>query len=224
MFPGRGRRRVTRRRWGICTDGFRGWTCTGARWRRCTGTRSGRWGPALDSAIGRFVTQYGPTAPASRDFAEVFQLLGDPSLSLPMPPLPNYLILTPPDFANTSALNQLIASRQARGFNVITHTVSSGTTNTALKTYVHSLWGTANSPKYVVIIGDTAGSTSTSNTIPHFVGLGYRQGTTDWPYVCMDTGDDWYPEIPIGRLSVQNTSQLQAVVGQDGEGGVGPFQ
>lgn len=168
--------------------------------------------PAFQTGMATFITAYGPTAPVSRDYAEMFELLGDPSMSLPRPPAKNYLVVTPPAFVGSAPLNQLIALRQNRGFNVTTYTVASGTPNTAIKAHIVSLWGTAEAPDYVVIIGDTNGSTSTSSTIPHFVGLGPRQGTTDWPYVCMDPGDDWYPEIPIGRLSVQTVSQLQTVV------------
>ena len=169
-------------------------------------------GPAVLGAQNLFIAAYGVETRVSRYYAEEMELFADPSLKIPVPPGKNYLVVTAPTYSGSAPLNELIASREARGFNVSTYVVPSGTTNNAIKSYIYSLWGTAAAPDYVVIIGDTNGFTSTASTIPHFVGLGPRDGTTDWPYVCMDTGDDWYPEIPIGRLSVQNVTQLQAVV------------
>jgi hypothetical protein len=169
-------------------------------------------GPAELAAKNMFIAAYGAETRSSRYYAEVMELFGDPSMKLPLPPLKNYIVITAPSYLGSVPLNQLIAAREARGFDVTIYCPPSGTTNTAIKNYVHSLWGTDKTPDYVVIIGDTSGFTSTTNTIPHFVGLGPRQGTTDWPYVCMDPGDDWYPELPIGRLSVQSVAQLQAVV------------
>jgi len=124
----------------------------------------------------------------------------------------NYLIMTPPDFAGTTPLLQFVAHKTAQGFTVSTHTVTAGTSNTDIRNYILSLWGTASEPDYVLLIGDTAGSTSTSSTIPHFTGGGSKHATTDLPYGCMDSGDDWHPEIPVGRFSVTSTSSLQAVV------------
>jgi hypothetical protein len=90
--------------------------------------------------------------------------------------------------------------------------VPSGTSRNTIKDYIVNLWGTPDKPAYVLLVGDTDGSVSTSNTIPHWIGQGSRQAATDWPYVCMDPGDDWHPEIPIGRFSVRSPSMLQDVV------------
>lgn len=168
-------------------------------------------GVAMNSAVLRFVTLYGPTAPVSRDFAEVFELLGDPSLRLPLPPPENYLIVTPPDYLESAPLAQFINARSAK-YKVNKYAVPSGTNRTAIKTYIQNLYATADRPAYILIVGDTSGDTSTSNTIPHWVGSGPRAGATDLYYGCMDAGDDWYPEIPVGRFSVSTVAQLQAIV------------
>lgn len=124
----------------------------------------------------------------------------------------NYLILTPPDYAGSAPLNQFVAAKMGLGFTVSTHTVASGTSREAIRTYIQSLWPTPDRPQYVLIVGDTDGATSTANTIPHWVGQGSRHATTDLPYACMDAGDDWYPDLFLGRFSVRSVSMLQDVV------------
>lgn len=170
------------------------------------------FGPAVQAAIGRLISFYGESAPVCRDYAESFVLLGDPSMCLPSPPQPNYLILTAEAYAGSAPLNQLIAARTARGLDVTTHVVASGTTNTALRSYVQSLWGTPDAPEYILLVGDTDGTSATTACVPHFTGGGDKHAPTDWPYGCMDAGDDWYPEIPVGRWSVRSVASLQDIV------------
>ena len=124
----------------------------------------------------------------------------------------NYLIVTAEDYYSSTPLTQLIDSKTAQGLDVMTYTVPSGTSNTAILSYIEGLWGTPEAPDYILIVGDTNGSTSTANTIPHWTGEASRHACTDLYYGCMDGGDDWYPEITIGRYSVQTISQLQDVV------------
>ena len=72
------------------------------------------------------------------------------------------------------------------------YSVPAGTSRTAIKSYIQGLWGGPDAPDYLLLVGDTDGSSSTSNTIPHWSGA--ASGTaTDLPYACMDAGDDWYP-------------------------------
>ncbi len=180
-------------------------------------------GPACQAAAAYLTAFYGVEDPVSRDYTEEFVVLGDPSLELPEPPPPNYLICTAELYYDSSALNQFIAHKQGLGFNVMTYTVASGTSNTDLKSYIQSLWGTSDAPDYVLLVGDTDGTSATSDCVPHFVGGGNHYGDTDWPYVCFDSGDDWYPEIPIGRFSVRTVSSLQDVVDKTIKVETGPF-
>lgn len=124
----------------------------------------------------------------------------------------NYLIVVPPDYDGSAPMVQFANAKAAMGFNVITYSVPSGTSRTAIKSYIEGLWGTPQSPKYVLLVGDTDGSSSGDNTIPHFIGQGSKHADTDLPYGCMDGPDDWYPDICVGRFSVRTVSQLQAVV------------
>ncbi len=124
----------------------------------------------------------------------------------------NYLIITAPDYVSSAPLNQFVAAKSAQGFNVSVYEVPSGTSRTAIRDYILDLWMTEDAPDYILIIGDTDGATSSNNTIPHWVGSGTRNGTTDLYYACMDAGDDWIPEIHIGRFSVRTIAHLQNIV------------
>ena len=166
---------------------------------------------AWQSSIVKLIATYGASNVVCRDYSEMYNLMGDPSFYM-SEPSDNYLIIVPPDFVDSAPLLEFIAAKEANGFNVIQYHPASGTSNTDIQTYIAGLWGTPDQPRYVLIIGDTSGTTSTAATIPHFVGQGYRSACTDWPYVCFDAGDDYYPEIPIGRFSVVDVAQLQVVV------------
>ena len=124
-----------------------------------------------------------------------------------------YLIVSAPDYVNSTPLTQFINFRIGKGFDVSVYNVPSGTSRDNIKAYIQGLWGTADQPDYLLIVGDTNGSsTSTNNTIPHWVGEGTRQAPTDLPYVCMDGPSDWYPDMYYGRFSVTSAAMLQQVV------------
>lgn len=124
----------------------------------------------------------------------------------------NYLIVVPVGFQSSAAVAQLASAKASQGLTVSTYVVPSGTTNTAIKNYIVSLYGTANEPDYILLIGDTSGSTSSTTTIPHFTGTGSKAAPTDWPYGCMPGGISWYPDIPVGRFSGTNETHLQTMV------------
>jgi len=169
-------------------------------------------GPACQAAAGYFIAYYGPDDPVSRDWTECFKLLGDPSMRMPEPPADNYLVVAAESYVGGAALSQFIAAKEAMGFVVSAYSVPSGTSNTAIKSYIETLWGTPDAPDYVLLVGDTDGFSSTASTIPHWEGDGTEQAVTDLPYVCMDGVGDWYPDMPIGRFSVRTETQLQAIV------------
>jgi len=122
------------------------------------------------------------------------------------------LVIMPEGFENTAPMNEYISWREGQGLDVDTHVVTAGTSNTALRSYIQGLWGPTYKPDYILLIGDTSGTTSGTWTIPHFVGEASRHGATDLPYACMDAGDDWDPDTTIGRFSVTGESQLQDVI------------
>jgi hypothetical protein len=124
----------------------------------------------------------------------------------------NYLIVLAEAYAYTSPMLQFINTKTMQGFNVMTYVVPPGTTNATIKAHIQSLWGTPEAPDYILLVGDTDGDTSTATTIPHWTGQASRHACTDLPYACMDPGDDWQPEIPIGRFSVRSEGMLRDVV------------
>ncbi len=116
----------------------------------------------------------------------------------------NYLICVADAFAGNIAA--FAAAKQAQGYTVTTYTVPAGTTNTALKTYIQSLYAVpATAPDHILLVGDT-------NLIPHWVGGGSGSPDTDLTYVCMDGAADWYPDIAIGRFPARTAAQLQAMI------------
>ncbi len=112
-----------------------------------------------------------------------------------------YLIIAAP--AYVSAIASFANAKQSQGFTVTTHQAE--TTKEAIKAYIQSLWGGANSPDYLLLVGDT-------DTIATWTGGGEGSPATDLPYACMDGSADWYPDIAIGRFSVQNTTHLSNIV------------
>ncbi|MBN2473521.1 MAG: putative Ig domain-containing protein [Pirellulales bacterium] len=100
-----------------------------------------------------------------------------------------------------------VAHKSSLGWTVdLVDTQTAGTTNTAIRSYIQSQYADLGTrPDAVLLVGDT-------DRIPHFVGLGADSPATDLYYGCMDAGDDWYPEIPVGRFSVADTTQLNDVM------------
>ncbi len=80
-------------------------------------------GPAVNAAPLLFVALYGPSAPVSRDSIETMPLLGGPTLILPLPPPKRYVVVTAPAYHHSVPLNQLIAQREAQGFDVTVYRV-----------------------------------------------------------------------------------------------------
>ncbi|MBP7746696.1 MAG: hypothetical protein KA383_11250 [Phycisphaerae bacterium] len=124
------------------------------------------------------------------------------------------LIITAQDFAGSAPLTQFINAKTTQGYTVSTYTAVSGTTNVTIKAYIQSLWHTANTPDYVLIVGDAISSADVaeSETIPVWRGGGSKFNYTDVPYVCLDAGDDWMPDVPLGRFPVATVGELQAIV------------
>ena len=114
----------------------------------------------------------------------------------------NYLIIVANAYA--PLIQPFASAKSDQGFTVTTW-VPPSASNTVIKTYIQSLWGTSNAPDYVLLVGDT-------DTIPHWTGGGEGSPSTDIPYVCMDGASDWYPDIAIGRFPVRTAAQFQAIV------------
>ncbi|MBC8192769.1 MAG: hypothetical protein ISR87_10450 [Candidatus Marinimicrobia bacterium] len=115
----------------------------------------------------------------------------------------HYLIITPPLYE--PYLQLLTVWKQRAGFEVTVVTTSvTGTSRTAIKNYIQTAWETWESrPDYLLLIGDS------DQGMPGF----YIQNTWgdnligDHPYTLLE-GDDTFPELMVGRLSIDTISEL----------------
>ena len=125
----------------------------------------------------------------------------------------NYLIVTAPAFAGSAPLTTFAAARLAAGFNVTIYPAPLGATNEDVRTYIVS-WYDPGRESYVLLVGDSEEGAPpvTATTIPHWLGGGWHGSVTDLPYACLDGGDDWYPDVYLGRFSVDTVAELQTLV------------
>jgi len=141
---------------------------------------SGSGDPVEDSRFG-FVENYGS--------------FGQPN------PAPDggYLIIAHPDFVDT-ALDAYVTWKTRCGYPVtLVSTTVTGTTAAAIDAYIENAiqtWETP--PEYVLLVGDTGFLVGGSATA--------YGGVTDLYYSCVGTSD-YFPDVALGRFSVQTTAQ-----------------
>ncbi|MEZ4651539.1 MAG: C25 family cysteine peptidase [Candidatus Eisenbacteria bacterium] len=112
-----------------------------------------------------------------------------------------YLIVTIPEFVPT--LQPLVDWKREIGFEVtVVTTDETGTRNDEIQAYIRNLyWAAERPPQYVLIAGD----------VEQIPGFDYHQSVSDLPYALVD-GDDFLPDMEVGRLSAQNVFQLETIV------------
>lgn len=96
-------------------------------------------------------------------------------------------------------VQEYITWKKQRGFKVYSaSTLTTGNTNTAIKTYIQNAYNTwEDKPEYIVLIGDTSGSI----VVPTFGSY------IDYQYTWL-AGGDGLGDAFIGRISVENTDQM----------------
>ncbi|MCK4655175.1 MAG: hypothetical protein KAU01_12105, partial [Candidatus Cloacimonetes bacterium] len=120
-----------------------------------------------------------------------------------------YLFISPDNISTT--LEPLLRWKEKLGYKTKLATLSeTGSTNDAIKDYLQDAydnWETP--PEYVVLVGDVSGSI----VVPSFYVQGYYTpwDVTDHSYTLLD-GDDYFPDIMIGRISIQSQIQLNTVI------------
>ncbi|MBI5059484.1 T9SS type A sorting domain-containing protein [candidate division KSB1 bacterium] len=121
-----------------------------------------------------------------------------------------YLIITRPAY-NSNALSQFAAWKREKGHAVtIATTDQTGTTTTAIRSFIQNAYETwPEPPVFVLLVGDVDGA----NPLPGWIIDGFYTATdvTDHPYALVD-GDDWLPDLFIGRFSVDSPNELQTIV------------
>jgi len=95
--------------------------------------------------------------------------------------------------------------RHQRGYVVYTaNTDETGSSSNQIKNYIQDAFETFNPPpEYVALVGDVGSSFN----IPNYSMNG---GDSDHPY-CQLAGDDLLPEVLIGRISVNNSTEMAVV-------------
>ncbi|MDA3814292.1 MAG: C25 family cysteine peptidase [Candidatus Cloacimonetes bacterium] len=85
-----------------------------------------------------------------------------------------------------------------------------GSTNAQIKAYIQNIYDTSEEPPdYVLLTGDT----DNPYEIPSFyiVSTGGDSNVTDHPYTLLE-GDDYFPEMIIGRMSFDTIIQFQTII------------
>jgi hypothetical protein len=102
------------------------------------------------------------------------------------------------------AAERYAVHKRALGYNVLWR-VYAFADNVAIKDFISQHYLGPDGLDFVLLIGDV-------ETVPNWIGGGEGWPATDLQYGCMDGPDDWFPDIAVGRFSVQDTWQLDAVV------------
>ena len=111
-----------------------------------------------------------------------------------------------------NAFQQLVNWRHKRGYVVYTASLSeTGSSTGAIKNYIQNAYETFNPPpEFVGIVGD-AGGTYNVPTFDECWGHDWGGCEGDFPYTQLD-GNDFLPEVFVGRISVSNSSNIATIV------------
>jgi len=123
--------------------------------------------------------------------------------------LSSYLFIIPDDYA--FILEPLLNWKRKLGFDTNVAPLSeTGYLNDEIKEYIQNAYDNWDiPPEYVVLVGDVTGSIS----IPSY----YVDGTltqydvSDHPYSLLE-GDDYFPDVHIGRISVRDITELLTII------------
>lgn len=121
----------------------------------------------------------------------------------------SYLIIAPD--AQVQSLQPLRNWKQRLGYpTVIAPLSQTGQTNVQIKAFIQNAYDTWEiPPEFVILVGDVSGSIQ----VPAFYIPGYLTNwdVTDHSYTLL-AGDDYFPDVLIGRLSVQSLNQLHTII------------
>ncbi|HRY40244.1 MAG TPA: C25 family cysteine peptidase, partial [Candidatus Krumholzibacteria bacterium] len=121
-----------------------------------------------------------------------------------------YILVCPNNSTVLSIIEELAAWRRRQGYNVIVATTATtGTTNTAIKSWLQVQYNTVEPPlEFVTLVGDANGSIAIPTFFETVSGYG---GEGDHDYTLLE-GGDVLADIHIGRISVTSTAELQIAV------------
>jgi hypothetical protein len=113
----------------------------------------------------------------------------------------SYVIITAPQYE--VAIAPLAAWKTRKGWPVVTVTTdSTGISTDSIKSWLQEAYDTWDRPpEYVLLVGDV-------DDLPSWY---FSNNVTDLPYALLD-GDDWLPDLILGRFSVSNAYECQVMV------------
>ena len=113
----------------------------------------------------------------------------------------SYVIITAPQYAG--AIQPLADWKLRKGWPVrVVTTDETGTANAGIQAWLREAYQTWDlPPEHVLLVGDV-------DTVPSW---SFSGNVTDLPYALLD-GDDWLPDVMLGRFSVANLTECQALV------------
>jgi len=117
----------------------------------------------------------------------------------------SYLIITPDNMVNH--LDELVSFKRSQGFDVSIKTLGEiGTTAEEIKDAISATLMADPMLEYVLLIGDVDGVAA----MPSFY-YGPENDVTDQKYTHL-LGDDYFPDVFIGRFSVDSVSELVVMI------------
>ena len=144
---------------------------------------------------------------------------------------PSVLYISDPDVMTSPYLQSLINWRKQQGYEVhLVSTAETGNSTSSIKNYItEAYYNWENPPEYLCLIGDANGSVSipTYDVVGGSGGWNGAHGESDYPYTLIE-GDDLFPEMIVGRISVRSSTELATVVNkiigyEKAYGGVGDW-
>ena len=123
---------------------------------------------------------------------------------------PSILYICGGSTESNSYFQQLVKWRKKQGYVVYTASTSEtgGSNTTAVKNYIQNAMNWDIPPEFVTLVGDDGGSYNIDSYTEYDSGY---NGEGDHPYSQLD-GNDLWPEVVLGRISVRSTSELAVVV------------
>ena len=126
--------------------------------------------------------------------------------------MPAVLYICGGNSQTNNAFQQLVNWRHKRGYVVYTASVSeTGSSTGAIKNYIQTAYNTFDPPPEFVGLVGYVGGTYSVPTYDECFGHDWGGCDGDFPYTQLD-GNDFLPEIFIGRISVGSGSDLSTVI------------
>ncbi|HYG52604.1 MAG TPA: C25 family cysteine peptidase, partial [Flavobacteriales bacterium] len=117
------------------------------------------------------------------------------------------MLIIVPSSSYTSAIQPLADWKEQRGIETeIVTTSTTGTSQSAIASYISSYYSTHPNLMFVLLVGDHEQLTA------------FNAGSSGWETKWSDskygmiTGSDWYPEVLVGRLPAKTTTQCTDMV------------